>query len=152
MSSAVACSPGEMAVAPAPTSAGVLGMVRMMRTPCPTLRSMAAIGTPAAMEMTSLVPSSAGRDLVEHLVHHLRLHREHHDGGLLDRRQVVGGGADAVALLELGEPLLAAVGEQDLPGRGDAGAEQSLHEGLGHVAGAEEGDGLSEWHGRHSSR
>jgi hypothetical protein len=110
-------------------------MVRMMRTPWPTRRSTAARG-----------------DLGEELVHHLRLHREDDDGRLDGRAPVVGRGADAVALLELGETFLAAVGEEDLARRGDPGAQQSLHEGLGHVAGAEEGDGLSKWHGRHSSR
>ena len=34
-------------------------MVRMTRTPWPTRRSMAASGTPAAIEMTSLLASSA---------------------------------------------------------------------------------------------
>ena len=59
-SESVACGPRASAVAPAPTRAGVLGIVRTMRTPAPSLRAMAAMGTPAAMEMTSFLASMAG--------------------------------------------------------------------------------------------
>ena len=152
MSSGVACSPAEMAVAPAPTRAGVLGMVRMMRTPCPTLRSTAASGTPAAMEMTSLESSRAGAISTSTLFITCGFTESTTMAASWTAARLSVRGADAVALLQLGEPVLAPVGEEDLRGRGDAGAQQALHEGLGHVAGAEEGDGLSEWHGRHSSR
>jgi len=41
------------AAAPAPTSAGVFGITRTTRVPGPSSRSMRAVVTPAAMEMTS---------------------------------------------------------------------------------------------------
>jgi 2,4-dienoyl-CoA reductase-like NADH-dependent reductase (Old Yellow Enzyme family) len=85
-------------------------------------------------------------DLLEELVHRLRLHREEHDGRLARRLGVALAEPHAVALDQLGPALGPAVGAEDLLGAGDAGPEQPLHQRLGHVAGAEEGDGLPEWH------
>src|SRR6266545_4745370 len=59
-SASVACGPRASAVAPAPTRAGVFGIVRTIRAVGPSLRAMAEIGTPAAIDTTSFRASIAG--------------------------------------------------------------------------------------------
>jgi hypothetical protein len=149
-SAAVAWPPAEIAVAPASTSAGVLGMVRM--TACPACRraSMAAIGMPAAIETTSASGLHRVRDLVEHPTHDLRLHRQDEDLGALDQGQVVDTGHDVVALAQLGHALGARPRRQDGFARRRA-SQEPTNERLGHVARAEKPDGLFDFR-LHDSR
>ena len=88
-----------------------------------------------------------GRDLVEEVFHRLRLHGEHDDVRLLRGLEVRGERRDAVPLCELLAAIQARLGADDVRLRGDPGAQEALHERLGHVPRAEEGDLLPEWHG-----
>src|SRR5215207_5997659 len=58
-SAAVAELPALIPAAPRPTSAGVLGMVRITATPGPAAVSRAAIETPAATETMRSAPAAA---------------------------------------------------------------------------------------------
>ena len=58
-SASLACLPGAIAVAPAPTSAGVLGIARTTRTPSVTASSIASVSTPAAIDTTSVPARSS---------------------------------------------------------------------------------------------
>ena len=101
---------------------------------------MYAVGIAAATESTvcsvvrawPISPSSA--------VDVLRLDRDDDDAGAADGRRVVGGGLDAVALAQLGEPLLLAGGDDDLGRVAPAGAEQAGEQGLADPPAAEDRD------------
>ena len=56
-SASVAARPAQMAEAPSPTRAGVLGMARTTGVPAPTAASRLAVETPAAIDSTRRVPA-----------------------------------------------------------------------------------------------
>jgi hypothetical protein len=86
-----------------------------------------------------------GGDLVAHRREDLRLDREDDHLGAAHDVFVVGGGVDAVSGLELVHALAARIGAGDLRRFDDAGGEEALDQRLGHVAGADEANGLAEF-------
>ena len=74
--------------------------------------------------------SQMGADLGEQGVDVLRLDGDDDEPGGGDRGRVVRGCLDAVALVQLGDPLRAAVGDNDLGSLAPAGTEQAGEEGL----------------------
>ena len=136
-----------MAVAPAPTSAGVLGMVRTTRVPSGSRASMAADRHAGGDRDDQRRRLQVRRDLVEHLGQDLRLDREHDDLGVAHDVGVVRGRVDAVARLHLVGALAARIGAVDLRRLDHAGGDEPLDERLGHVAGAEKSDRLGQLHG-----
>ena len=86
-SASLACWPAAMAVAPAPTSAGVFGIVRTTRVPSGSRGSMALDRHAGGDRDHQRRRLQVRRDLVEHLGQDLRLDREHHDLRVARRRR-----------------------------------------------------------------
>ena len=126
-----------MPAIPSCTVEGAFGIERTTGTSAARWRSIRAVVIAAATESTVCSGCEQVADLAEQRLDVLRLDREHDDVGALDRLGVRGRRLDAVALAQLGGPLLAPRARDDV---GPVGATQPGEQRLADLAGAENRD------------